>query len=183
MVQSWQSLKTELFISNCYDTCFLQMRIIDIIPGTSVDGPGLRTAIYFAGCAHQCHGCHNPQSWDFDAGSEMSVEEIMKVIIENDFDVTLTGGDPVYQADRLLPLLVEIKRIGKTVWLYTGFNFSELQKSPVISQLLPYIEVVVDGPFMESQRDIHLLFRGSSNQRLIDVNKSLGSSKIVEWGI
>ncbi len=157
------------------------MRVIDIIPGTSVDGPGLRTAIYFAGCAHQCHGCHNPQSWDFDGGVDMSVDEIMDVVLENDFDVTLTGGDPLYQAKKILPLLMEIKKIGKTVWLYTGFLFEEIAASEEMAKLLPYIDVVVDGPFEESLRDIHILFRGSRNQRLIDVKKYLTESSSVEW--
>lgn len=80
------------------------MRILDIVPGTSVDGPGLRTSIYFAGCSHQCPGCHNPQSWDFAGGREMSIDEIMDIVDENGFDVTLSGGDPMYNAEMILPL-------------------------------------------------------------------------------
>ena len=156
------------------------MRILDIVPGTSVDGPGLRTAIYFAGCEHKCPGCHNPQSWDFDGGQDMSVDEIMAVVIENDFDVTFTGGDPLYSAETILPLAREIRRIGKSIWCYTGFRYEEIVSHPRMRELMEYIDVLVDGPFVESLRDVHLLFRGSSNQRLIDLHKSTPDS-IVEW--
>ena len=156
------------------------MRILDIVPGTSVDGPGLRTAIYFAGCEHKCPGCHNPQSWDFDGGQDMSVDEIMAVVIENDFDVTFTGGDPLYSAEAILPLAREIRRIGKSIWCYTGFRYEEIVSHPRTRELMEYIDVLVDGPFVESLRDVHLLFRGSSNQRLIDLHKSTPDS-IVEW--
>ena len=156
------------------------MRILDIVPGTSVDGPGLRTAIYFAGCEHKCPGCHNPQSWDFDGGQDMSVVEIMAVVIENDFDVTFTGGDPLYSVETILPLAREIRRIGKSIWCYTGFRYEEIVSHPRMRELMEYIDVLVDGPFVESLRDVHLLFRGSSNQRLIDLHKSTPDS-IVEW--
>ena len=79
----------------------LTYRVLDIIKGTTVDGPGFRTAIYFAGCRHQCPGCHNPQSWDFNAGNEMTLEELMKIIDEEDFDVTLSGGDPFYHPEEI----------------------------------------------------------------------------------
>lgn len=156
------------------------MRILDIVPGTSVDGPGLRTSIYFAGCSHGCPGCHNPQSWDFDGGREMSVGEVMAVIIENDFDVTFTGGDPMYVAESLIPLAKEIRGIGKTIWCYTGFTYEVLMAETGARSLLDYVDVLVDGPFIESKRDVHLLFRGSSNQRLVDIKKSTPSS-VVEW--
>lgn len=156
------------------------MRILDIVPGTSVDGPGLRTAIYVAGCSHRCPGCHNPQSWDFEAGREMSVESILKEIEENDFDVTLTGGDPMYSAEEILPLVSGIKELGMDIWLYTGFRYEEIVNNEKMSKLLPYLDVIVDGPFIESERDIRILFRGSRNQRLIDVKKST-PTEIVEW--
>ena len=73
------------------------LRVMDIVPGTSVDGPGLRTSIYFAGCSHRCAGCHNPQSWPFDAGRDMTIGQIMEIVEENGFNVTFTGGDPMYQ--------------------------------------------------------------------------------------
>ena len=156
------------------------MRILDIVPGTSVDGPGLRTAIYFAGCKHCCHGCHNPQSWDFTGGHEMTMEEVLKEVADNDFDVTLTGGDPMYHAEELVSLAVEIKKMGKDIWCYTGFMYEDIISDVHMSHLLEHIDVLVDGPYIESLRDIHLLFRGSSNQRLINVAKS-ASGHVVEW--
>lgn len=143
------------------------LRVIDIVEGTSVDGPGLRTSIYFAGCDHHCLGCHNPQTWPHDAGRDMALDEILAVVDAADFNVTLTGGDPIYQADRLLPLLDALHERGKTIWLYTGFTYDELLEMPVFHKILPFLEAIVEGPFIESLRDTTLRFRGSSNQRII----------------
>ena len=142
-------------------------RIVDIVEGTSVDGPGLRTSIYFAGCDHRCPGCHNPQTWSHDAGRDFTLSELVEIIRKADFNVTLTGGDPVYQAEKLYPLIKEISQIGKTIWLYTGFVYEEICNQENVREWLPMIEVVVDGPFVESLRDISLPFRGSSNQRIV----------------
>ncbi|MDE5858440.1 MAG: anaerobic ribonucleoside-triphosphate reductase activating protein [Muribaculaceae bacterium] len=155
------------------------MRVVDIVDGTSVDGPGLRTTIYFAGCKHHCPGCHNPQTWSFDAGRDMNQQEIIDHIVENDFDVTFSGGDPMYQSSDIIPLAKQIKSMGKTIWCYTGFLFEEILSSPEMSKLLPYIDVVVDGLFVESLKDTELIFRGSSNQRIIDVPASIESGKVV----
>lgn len=142
-------------------------RIVDIVEGTSVDGPGLRTSIYFAGCDHRCPGCHNPQTWSHDAGRDFTLSELVEIIRKADFNVTLTGGDPVYQAEKLYPLIKEISQIGKTIWLYTGFVYEEICNQENVREWLPMIEAVVDGPFVESLRDISLPFRGSSNQRIV----------------
>ena len=149
------------------------LRVLDISEGTSVDGPGLRTSIYFAGCNHRCEGCHNPQSWDFGAGTPMTDDEIVEVVERNGFNVTFTGGDPMYLAAELLPLAQRLKQLGYNIWCYTGFLFEELIDDPERRALLEQIDVVVDGPFSLAQRDISLRFRGSSNQRLIAVEPSL----------
>lgn len=143
------------------------MRILDIIDGTIVDGPGLRTSIYFAGCAHQCPGCHNRQSWPFDAGREVSVDELMAHVEENGFNVTLTGGDPLYQIDEILPLCKRLRDAGYTIWCYTGFTLEEIQASPSLSRILGAVDALVEGPYVEALRDLSLRFRGSSNQRII----------------
>lgn len=143
------------------------MRILDIIKGTTVDGPGFRTAIYMAGCRHQCPGCHNPMSWDFDAGYEISVDELMAIIEEEDFDVTLSGGDPLYHPEEVRALTRRIKESGHTTWLYTGFTIEEINRSSRLKDALEYCEAVVEGRFIESKRDPDLRFRGSSNQRII----------------
>ena len=146
------------------------LRVIDIVDGTSVDGPGLRTSIYFAGCDHRCPGCHNPSTWDFRAGYEMTVDQLMRRIIDNDFDVTFSGGDPLYQLQPLTALARAVKAAGKTIWCYTGFIYEDLLADKKYSELLSLIDVLVDGPFIMSLRDPDLPFRGSSNQRLIDLN-------------
>ncbi len=158
----------------------MNLRVLKIIDGTTVDGPGFRTSIYFAGCRHECPGCHNPSSWDFEAGADMSVSQILERISENDMDVSLSGGDPLYQAEALTCLCRMIKDSGKSIWLYTGFLYEDILANPVYAPLLKYVDVVVDGPFINQLRDTALLFRGSSNQRLIDVAKSQ-CGKIVEW--
>lgn len=161
------------------------MRILRIVEGTSVDGPGLRTAIYFSGCRHHCHGCHNPQSWDAGAGDEMSVEQVMTVIDENGFSVTFTGGDPLYDVSEILPLAAAVKDRGLNLWCYTGYTFEQILDDRSLSRILNYADVIVDGRFDEQLRDIKLRFRGSSNQRLIDVKKSLesGSVKLYHDGV
>lgn len=148
----------------------IKFRVLDIVRGTTVDGPGFRTAIYFAGCRHKCLGCHNPQSWDFDGGSEMTLSDIMQIVEEEDFDVTMTGGDPLYNAEKIATLAKSIVESGHTVWLYTGFTIEQILESPELSKPLPYLEAIVEGPFIESLRDTDLLFRGSSNQRIIKLN-------------
>ncbi|MDE5850975.1 MAG: anaerobic ribonucleoside-triphosphate reductase activating protein [Muribaculaceae bacterium] len=142
-------------------------RILDIVRGTTVDGPGFRTAIYFAGCLHACPGCHNPQSWDFNAGTEMTLEEIMAIVEEEDFDVTLSGGDPLYHPEEITVLAKAIQTAGHKVWLYTGFTIEEIRGSKELSTPLPYLDAIVDGPYIAALRDPDLPFRGSSNQRII----------------
>lgn len=144
------------------------MRVIDIVEGTIVDGPGLRTSIYFAGCGHQCPGCHNPQSWDIESGKEMSVEEILRIIEENGFNVSFSGGDPLYQIDNgLIPLAKAIKEKGFEIWCYTGYTIEQIEASDTLRPILDCVDVIVDGPFIESERDTSLRFRGSRNQRII----------------
>ena len=158
------------------------IRVLDILEDTMVDGPGFRTSIYCSGCGHHCPGCHNPQSWNFDGGREMSTEEIMKIIEADPYaNVTFSGGDPMYQAVGFAELAREIhKRTNKDIWCYTGFTFESLINHDQ-RELLEQIDVLVDGPFIEKLRDTDLLFRGSSNQRLIDVQSSLYECKIVIW--
>jgi anaerobic ribonucleoside-triphosphate reductase activating protein len=159
------------------------IKILDIIEDTTVDGPGFRTTIYCAGCAHKCEKCHNPQTWDFNQGRNASTDELMKVIISDEFaNVTFSGGDPMYQADGFRELAERIKSCTKkNIWCYTGFTFETLLRMPKQRALLELIDVLVDGPFVESLKDTNLLFRGSKNQRLIDVQASLREGKTVLW--
>lgn len=145
------------------------MRVLDIIEGTVVDGVGLRTSIYFAGCTHHCPQCHNPQSWDASGGREMSVDEIMAHVTEYDLNVTFSGGDPLLQIDNgLLELAGRIHALGKTIWCYTGYTLEEIEADKKLRRILDAVDVIVEGRFINALRDIHLSFRGSSNQRIID---------------
>lgn len=159
----------------------MSLRVIDIVGGTSVDGPGLRTSVYFAGCNHHCPGCHNPQSWDFEGGEAMSVLRIKEIIDDCDFNVTFSGGDPLMQpVDEMVELARLLKADGRTIWCYTGHSYEYVASRPEYEELLACIDVLVDGPFVESLRDISLRFRGSSNQRLVDVARSTPDC-VVEW--
>ena len=158
------------------------IRVLDIIEDTMVDGPGFRTSIYCAGCRHACPGCHNPQSWDFNGGHEMTTEQLMRIIEADPYaNVTFSGGDPMYQAAGFAELARAIhKRTNKDIWCYTGFTYESLI-SEEQRELLENIDVLVDGPFIQRLHDPDLLFRGSSNQRLIDVPKTLYAGEIILW--
>ncbi len=150
------------------------IRILDIKYGTSVDGIGLRTSLYCAGCRNHCVGCHNPQSWDEDGGEAVSVEELFKRIVDADMNVTFTGGDPMLHPEGFIALARKIKSCtDKTIWCYTGYSFENLLQHPTRRQLLELCDVLVDGRYVEAERDLSLHFRGSRNQRVIDVQKSL----------
>lgn len=141
--------------------------VLDIRRGTTVDGPGFRTAIYLAGCTHACPGCHNPDSWDMNGGAAMTLEEIMHVVEEEDFDVTLTGGDPLMRPEETRELIEAIKATGHSVWLYTGYTWEEIAADRKLLLAAEAADVVVEGPFILSLRDPDLIFRGSSNQRIM----------------
>ena len=147
--------------------------VLDIIRGTTVDGPGFRTSIYLAGCDHRCVGCHNPQSWDPSGGVIMTLEEIMEVVEEEDFDVTLTGGDPLHDPEALKALVKALKINGRNIWIYTGFTWEEIAGNETLLSAVKEADVIVDGLYVESLRDPDLPFRGSSNQRIIDVHEQL----------
>ena len=152
----------------------LTIRILDILEETMADGPGLRTSIYCAGCAHHCPGCHNPQSWDFAGGREVTVQELLDIVKADEFaDVTFSGGDPLYQVEAFTELARRIKEeTGKNIWCYTGFTYEEIIADKRLSMILPYIDTLVDGPFIASLRDTELHFRGSSNQRIIHLHET-----------
>jgi len=156
--------------------------VLDIVEDTMVDGPGLRTTIYCAGCPNACPGCHNPQSWDIHNGRMMSTDEIMRIVMADDFaNVTFSGGDPMFQPEGFAELARAIRdRSHKTIWCYTGLTFERAIEDDARRQLLELIDVLVDGPFVQSLRSPDLPFRGSSNQRLIDVPRSLETGKAVE---
>lgn len=162
------------------------MRIAGFVEESIVDGPGFRIVIFFQGCAHHCYGCHNPETWDFEGGKEVSFDLIKKIIDDNPYadGITLSGGDPLYQIDASIEIAEYAKSKGLDVILYTGFLFEEVLEMTKANQrlkdLLNNVDTLIDGPFILEQRHLSLKFRGSSNQRIIDVKKSLMQNKIVE---
>lgn len=162
------------------------MRIACFVEESIVDGPGFRIVIFFQGCAHHCYGCHNPETWDFEGGKEVSFDLIKKIIDDNPYadGITLSGGDPLYQIDASTEIAEYAKSKGLDVILYTGFLFEEVLEMTKANQrlkdLLNNVDTLIDGPFILEQRHLSLKFRGSSNQRIIDVKKSLMQNKIVE---
>ena len=159
------------------------IRILDIKYGTSVDGIGLRTSIYCAGCQNHCPGCHNPQSWDENGGEPINVDELFKRIVDADMNVTFTGGDPMLHPEGFIELAQMIKNnTNKNIWCYTGYFFEDLLQHPIRRKLVELCDVIVDGRYVEAERDLSLHFRGSRNQRVIDVQKSLqGEIRCLEF--
>ncbi|MDE6268575.1 MAG: anaerobic ribonucleoside-triphosphate reductase activating protein [Muribaculaceae bacterium] len=146
------------------------LRVLDIVEGTIVDGPGLRTSIYLAGCPHHCPGCHNPQSWDPEGGTLLTVDAIVARVLESGFNVTLSGGDPLLQIEGVIELARRLRSEGLNVWCYTGYTIEQIRESPRLLPILSAVDTIVDGPFVEELRDISLQFRGSSNQRIIHLH-------------
>lgn len=164
------------------------MRIAGIIDESIVDGPGIRTTIFFQGCPHHCPGCHNPDTFDFKGGKEVTLDYIDSVLARNKYidGVTLSGGDPLASIDSALSVAKLIKeKYHLNLWTFTGYTFQDLlkmgEKDSRILSFLTYVDVLVDGPFILSQRDISLRYRGSKNQSLINVQKSLKEGKIVKF--
>ena len=158
------------------------LRVLRTVLGTSVDGPGLRTSIYLAGCDHHCPGCHNPQSWDPAGGEPMTIDALLQIIAREQMPVTLSGGDPLRQAPAVARLVSVIKRqLGYNVWCYTGYTWERIVATPALLDAVRQVDVLVDGPFQQAQRDISLLFRGSANQRLIDVPATLSTGTLTLW--
>jgi len=157
----------------------------DIQTDSIVDGPGLRAVIWTQGCAHNCKGCHNPGTHDFNGGGLIPIDLVLDEIdkLEYQKGITISGGDPMYQPDACNVIAEYARNKGLDVWVYTGFTFEELLKmsetKPIYRRFLENIDVLVDGKFILEERDLNLLFRGSRNQRLIDVPLSLEKGSVV----
>ncbi len=157
----------------------------DLQTDSIVDGPGLRAVLWTQGCSHHCKGCQNPQTWDFNGGGLVPITEVFKAIDELEYHtgLTLSGGDPLYQVSECLEIVKYARKKGLDIWVYTGFTWEELmkmaQEKKVYLDFLKLVDVLVDGRFILEERDLSLLFRGSKNQRLIDVQKTLSKGEIV----
>ena len=157
----------------------------DLQSDSIVDGPGLRTVIWTQGCLHHCPECQNPQTWDFNGGGLVPISEVLKAIdeLEEQTGITFSGGDPMYQPEACTKIAKYCKEKGYNIWVYTGFTYEELMNlaktKPIYKEFLKYVDILVDGQFKIAEKDLNLLFRGSRNQRLIDVPKTLKRGKIV----
>lgn len=153
----------------------------DLQPDSIVDGEGVRTVVWTQGCPHACKGCHNPQTHDFNGGVEVDVEEVIEVLKEfkHQDGITLSGGDPVCQSEACYEISKAAHERGLNVWCYTGFTYEAMLQSPSKRKLLEEIDVLVDGKFILEEKSYDLYFRGSKNQRIIDVQRSLKEERVV----
>lgn len=151
------------------------MRFHDITTCDVNNGEGFRVTLWVAGCTHHCQGCQNPETWDFKGGQPFGKEahdylfsELSKPYIQG---VTFSGGDPLCSAGEVTALAKEIKEKlpGKDIWLYTGFTIEQIEANDKLKQILPYVDVIVDGKYVKALRDVTLAFRGSRNQRIISI--------------
>lgn len=162
----------------------LEVRLAGITTESVVDGFGLRYVIWAQGCKHCCKGCHSQHTWDFDGGQSQNIKAIIDDIKKNKLlqGVTFSGGDPFEQAENFAFIAKSVKDLGLDVWCYTGYTYeSILRNSSCLGwqKLLGAIDVLIDSPFIEEQKDLKLAFRGSKNQRIIDVPKSLKENNVI----
>ena len=157
----------------------------DIQPDSILDGSGIRTVIWFQGCLHNCKGCQNPETHDMNGGMVVDIDEI-KMKLKNlkyQSGITLSGGDPFFQPEAAMEIAKFAKSIGLNVWAYTGFTYEALLSDKSRLDLLKYVDVLVDGKFMIDKKSLNCKFRGSTNQRLIDVKKSMEAGGVVLYDV
>lgn len=161
----------------------MDIRIAGLVNDSIVDGPGFRYAIFTQGCPHNCPGCHNPETHSFTGGKCVDTREIIENFRKNPLldGITLTGGDPFCQPAPCAELARAAHESNLNVWAYSGYLFEEILADPAMRAMLEEVDVLVDGPFLLAQRTLSLRFRGSKNQRLIDVRRSLESGAAVEF--
>ena len=161
------------------------MKLAGINSESVVDGDGIRLTIFGQGCPHHCEGCHNPTTWAFDGGDETPVDDVIRKVKENPLlsGVTFSGGEPFVHAHDFYEIAKAVHEMGLDVWSYSGYTLEELQKMATsnedVNNFLNEIDVLVDGKFILAQRDLSLRFRGSSNQRIIDMKTTRERGKIV----
>lgn len=146
------------------------------------NGEGLRTVIWTQGCSHNCKGCHNPLTHSFDGGFEVSIDDIKQQLdeLKGQDGITLSGGDPLFQIDAALEIAKYARKKNLNVWVYTGFTYEEIRKmNPKYIELLHNIDVLVDGKFILEEKNLNLKFKGSKNQRIIDVPLSLELEEVM----
>ena len=154
-----------------------------IVSDSIVDGPGIRTTIFCQGCPHHCEGCHNPETWEFGCGTPMDAQRLLEIVRSNPLcrGVTFSGGEPFAQAADFAELAKLLKANRYEVAAYSGYTFEQLlHGTPAQQALLKTIDVLIDGPYVAELRSLQLPFRGSKNQRVLDIPKSLATGQAVE---
>jgi anaerobic ribonucleoside-triphosphate reductase activating protein len=158
------------------------LELSGIVSDSIVDGPGIRTAVFSQGCPHHCPGCHNPETWEFGIGTPIEEETVLEIVRSNPLcrGVTFSGGEPFAQAEGFAKLARMLKEAGYEVASYSGYTFEQLLKGSAAQRaLLEQIDILIDGPFLLEERSLELNFRGSRNQRILDVPKSLAAGQAV----
>ena len=162
----------------------MTVRLSGRVPNTIADGPGLRYAVYAQGCNLFCQGCHNPGTHDIDGGEEISVDLIASEMAADPLldGLTLTGGEPFLQAEPLTVLAQAARALGLNVWIYSGYTYEQIIQDDAKRVLLQQADVLVDGPFVLAQRSLGTDWRGSKNQRILDVKASMAAGEAVGYG-
>lgn len=158
------------------------LNLSGIVNDSIVDGPGIRVAVFSQGCPHHCPGCHNPETWDFGCGTAVEEETVVDIVKENPLcrGVTFSGGEPFAQAEGFAKLARLLKAAGYEVASYSGYTFEALLAGTRDQRaLLETIDVLIDGPFLLAEKSLEISFRGSRNQRILDVPRSLAAGKAV----
>lgn len=161
-----------------------KIRIMDIMHSSSVDGTGFRDVLFVNYCPHRCEGCHNPESWEKENGRYVTLREVYDDLTKSSLtNVTFSGGEPFEQPHELYILACALKECGKTIWAYSGYTFEQLTADREKRKLLEMCDVLVDGKFDKSKTELNLRFKGSLNQRIIDVSKSLDKGSVVLYDL
>ncbi len=161
------------------------IRLAGVVRESIVDGPGLRFTVFCQGCPHGCEGCHNPATHDFEGGYDCEISKIIAAVDENPLldGVTFSGGEPMCQPEAFTVLAEELKKRNLNIMVYTGYTYEELlrltETRPAVGKLLELTDYLVDGRFILAQRDLTLPFRGSTNQRILDMKQTLAAGKPV----
>lgn len=167
----------------------MKIRIAGLVPESVVDGPGIRFVVFVQGCPHGCPGCHNPETHNFSGGELKEEVEIVESFRLHRLvsGITISGGEPFCQAQACACLAKQVKDLGKSVLVYSGFTFEQLTEMAEtredVAKLLRSTDILVDGPYVNEQRNLNLAFRGSTNQRIIDIPRSLRSGQVTELEI
>lgn len=163
------------------------IRTAGIVRESIVDGPGIRFTVFCQGCPHACEGCHNPETHDFAGGKEIKIERFLEEIDKDKLlaGVTFSGGEPFCQPEAFVELAIKVKERGLNITAFSGYTLEQLtdmgEKDPAVKELLELTDILIDGPFVKELRDLTLQFRGSSNQRVIDMNETRRLGETAIW--